>query len=240
MSIQPMDLYGRALQDYFNGDHTATMIMHRDDGQKVELPSKVFFQEPTEFSKVEQLALDLCFGKILDIGAGTGSHSLVLQNRGLEVYAIDISPEVVEIMRKRGVKKAECDDIFKFLGGRFDTLLMLRHGIGMVGTITGLKIFLDHAHSLINPQGLLIFDSLDVRCTQDTGNLAYQESNKLKNRYIGEIHLQWEYKGQMGEPWTWLQVDPETLSDEASKTGWFTEIVHQEPWGDYLAKLTEK
>jgi SAM-dependent methyltransferase len=238
--LHSKDLYGQALVDYFNGDHSATMIMHRDDGQKVELPSKVFFQESTEFSRIEHMALDLCFGRILDIGAGAGPHSLVLQDRGLDVYAIDISTEVVEIMRKRGVKKAECYDVFKFHGGRFDTLLMLRHGIGMTGTITGLGMFLDHAHLLINPKGQLIFDSLDIRCTKDPDNLAYQESNKLKNRYIGEIHLQWEYKDQMGESWTWLQVDPETLSDEALKAGWFTEIIHQEPWGDFLAKLAEK
>lgn len=240
MSMQSMDLYGLALRDYFNGDHSSTMIMHRDDGFKVELPIKVFFAEPQEFSKIEQLALELCFGQVLDIGAGTGRHSLVLQKKGLDVHAIDISEEAVEIMKKRGIKKAECKDIFEFHNGKFDTLLLLMHGIGMVETITGLNKFLNHAHVLIKPNGQLIFDSLDVRCTNDPGNLAYQENNKLKNRYIGEIHLQFEYKGQMGKPWIWLHIDSETLNNEALKTGWNCEIVYQEPSGDYLIKLTEE
>lgn len=240
MNKQSMDPYGLALRDYFNGDRSSTLILHRDDGREFELPAKVFFAEPPEFTKIEKLALELCFGHVLDIGAGTGRHSLELQNKGLNVYAIDIAAEAVEIMKKRGVKKVECKDIFAFNNGQFDTLLLLLHGIGMVETIAGLNKFLKHAHSLIRPNGLLIFDSLDVRRTDDPANLAYQESNRLKNRYIGEIHLQFEYKGQKGDPWIWLHVNPETLYHEASKAGWVFEMIYEEPWGDYLAKLTEK
>ncbi len=75
---QSQDLYGQAQRDYFDGYHSATMIMHRDDGLKVDVPSKIFFQESPGFSRIEHMALDLCFGRILDIGAGTGPHSLVL------------------------------------------------------------------------------------------------------------------------------------------------------------------
>lgn len=204
-----MGPYGLALMDYFNGDHAATLIMHRDDGCKFDLPAEIFFTEFPEFSALEKLALEMCFGDVLDIGAGTGRHSLELQKRGLNVHAIDIAPEAVAIMKKRGVKKVTCTDIFAFHSGRFDTLLLLLHGIGMVETIDGLRRFLAHAHSLLRPGGLLIFDSLDVRCTDDPVNLAYQEENRRKNRYFGEIHLQFEYKGLKGAPWIWLHVDPE-------------------------------
>jgi SAM-dependent methyltransferase len=234
-----MDLYGIALRDYYNGNHSSSMILHRDDGYKAELPAKVFFAELPEFTRIEKLALDLCFGEVLDIGAGTGRHTLELQKRGKKCLALDISAEAVEIMRRKGVERAECTDIFDFNGTRSDTLIMLLHGIGMVETISGLGKFLNHAHNLIKPGGCLIFDSMDVRCTEDPGNLSYQESNKTKNRYFGEIHLQFEYKGKMGRPWIWLHVDPEKLEEEALKAGWKCEILIKEQWGDYLARLTE-
>jgi SAM-dependent methyltransferase len=160
-----------------------------------------------------------------------------LQNKGLNVVAIDISPEAVEVIKKNGIKNAECIDVYEFKGQKFDTLLMLMHGIGMTENLVGLNRFLNHAHSLINPNGQLLFDSLDVRTDPD---LDYQKRNKALNRYFGEIHMQFEYKGIKGEPCIWLHIDPETLTIEALKAGWACEIVYKEPRGDYLAKLTEK
>lgn len=238
MSGQSMDLYGRALLDYYNGEQNAMIIMRRDDGFSAELPLRVFFARPAEFSHIEQLALEMCRGDVLDIGAGTGRHSLALQQRGLNPYAIDISAGAIEIIRRNGVSGAECADIFKFNKGIYDTLMMMLHGIGMTETLDGFTKFLHHAGTLLRPGGQLIFDSLDVRCTADAGNLAYQKSNIRKNRYFGEIHLEFEYKGIKGKPWIWLHIDQETMTERAHNAGWKAEIVHTEAGGDYLARLT--
>ncbi len=238
MSEQSMDLYGQALLDYYNGEQNTTIILRRDDGFSAELPLKVFFARPAEFSRIEQLALDMCRGDVLDIGAGTGRHSLALQQRGLNPYAIDISAGAVEIIRRNGMKRAECADIFEFNNGTFDTLMMLLHGIGMTETLDGFTKFLHHARTLLKPGGQLIFDSMDVRCTEDAGNLAYQESNIRKNRYFGEIHLEFGYNGMTGKPWKWLHIDQETMTERARIAGWNVEIVHTEAGGDYLARLT--
>lgn len=232
-----MEPYGLALIDYFNGDHSATQVFHRDDGIDFEMPISVFFRGDQDFSSIERAALDLCRGKILDIGAGSGHHSLALQDRGLDVVALDISPEAVDIMMRRGVRNIRHADIFELEGGKFDTLLMLGHGIGMVGDLAGLRRFLERARTLLSPTGSLVFDSLDVRCTSDPVHLAYHESNRKKNRYIGEIHFQIEYKGRRGKAFSWLQIDPETLCAETMSSGWSVEIVCQESWGDYLALL---
>jgi SAM-dependent methyltransferase len=232
-----MEPYGLALMDYFNGDHSAKQTFHRDDGIDFEMPISGFFRGVQEFSRIERAALDLCRGKVLDIGAGSGHHSLVLQERGLNVVALDVSPEAIEIMKRRGVKTICHADIFELESGTFDTLLMLGHGIGMVGDLSGLRRFLVRARTLIGPGGILVCDSLDVRCTSDPVHLAYHDSNRKKNRYIGEIHFQIEYKGKSGKPFSWLQLDPETLCREAMSSGWSCEINCQEPWGDYLAQL---
>ena len=238
MNPQAMDLFGRALRAYIEGDAGAELTIRRDDGQESALPVSFFFRERSEFTPLENAAIDSCRERVLDIGAGTGLHSLVLQQRGLPVTAIDISPHAVDVMKQRGVREVHCADVLEFQGRGFDTLLMLGHGIGMVETIAGLDRFLAHARRLQSDDGQLLLDSLDVRMTDDPGNLAYHEANRQAGRYIGEIRMQLEFQGEKGLHHGWLQVDPETLQERAELAGWKREVVHQDKAGNYLARLT--
>ena len=94
----------------------------------------------------------------MDVGAGTGLHSRVLQQKGLPITAIDINPHAVSIMRQQDLMDVHCTDIFEFQGGRFDTLLMMGHGIGVVETIAGLDRFLAYAHDLLSEDGQVTLD----------------------------------------------------------------------------------
>jgi 2-polyprenyl-3-methyl-5-hydroxy-6-metoxy-1,4-benzoquinol methylase len=154
MNPSAMAPYGLALRDFFNGDRQAAVTIRRDDGYVSEMPVDIFFRQPSDFSPLEQAALALCRGHVLDVEAGTGCHSLALQEQGLQVMAIDISPHAVEIMRARGVHHVECIDIFDVKSTSpqpFDTLLLMLHGIGMVETLAGLDRFLHHARGLLSP-----------------------------------------------------------------------------------------
>jgi hypothetical protein len=232
-----LDSFGRALRACFEGDITAELTIHRDDGRKIPLPVAWFFREPSAFTPIETAAIERCAGRVLDVGAGTGLHALVLQEKGLGVTAIDISSQAAHIMEQRGITNVHCMDVFDFQGGRFDTLLMLGHGIGMVETITGLDRFLAHARYLLVDRGQLLLDSLDVRITDDSGNLAYHEANRKAGRYIGETRMAFEFNGTMGPVCGWLHVDPNTLAEHAESAGWQTEILHRLASGDYLARL---
>jgi 2-polyprenyl-3-methyl-5-hydroxy-6-metoxy-1,4-benzoquinol methylase len=240
MKDNPMTLYGQALQDYYKGDHSATLQVVRDDGLEADIPVRIFFRDEDEFSYIEQLGVGLCQGKILDIGAGAGIHSLYLQKKQMNVTAIDISPEAVEIMKTRGVVNAECHDIFDFSREGFDTLLLMSHGIGITGTVDGLQKFLKLAYKITTHTGILLFDTLDVRYTEDPKHIAYHEKNKKSHRNMGEITMQFSYKGIKGAMFSWLHLIPETLIMESDKAGWNCEIVHREPTGDYLARLSKK
>jgi SAM-dependent methyltransferase len=90
--------------------------------------------------EIERKALDMATGKTLDVGAGSGCHSLVLQEKGIDVTAIDISPLSVETMKERGIKKVMEQDFFT-MQGKYDTILMLMNGIGIVGTLERLPKF---------------------------------------------------------------------------------------------------
>ncbi len=237
MDTDAMELYGEALRDLFNGDLSTRITVHRDDGLTDPMPMAAFFCKPADFSILEQTALKLCRGDVLDIGAGAGRHSLALQERGLSVWAIDVSPQAVAIMRERGVQQVRCIDVFELDGRRFDTLLMLMHGIGLVRDLPGLDRFLRHVHKLIKPGGQIVLDSLDVRCTEDPRHLAYQETNRRTGHYFGEIRMQFEYQGRTGPVFSWLHVDPQTLTTHAQEAGWRCQVICQEENGDYLTQL---
>ena len=238
MSRESMRPYGAALLDYFNGDRGAALSYERDDGSVWEEPVSVFFRPPAEFFRLEHTALGLCRGDTLDIGAGAGVHSLVLQERGMDVTAIDISPEAVAVMSKSGVVNPRCADVFNFSGKRFDTLLMLGRGIGMVGDLKGLAYFLRDVRRLLKSGGQLILNSCSPAPPPVPEEVSRPGVNVAAGRYIGEIGLRLFYKGIEGAPFSWLHVDPETLSGYAFKAGWQTEIVEREEDGNYLARLT--
>ncbi len=239
MNPQSTEPFGKALLAYFEGDEGARLIVRRDDGIEAPLPASHFFREESSFTGIEKKALALCRGRVLDVGAGSGLHSLALQVKGYEVTSLDISPDAVNVMKRRGLKDVRCAEVFSFHGGQFDTLLLLGHGIGMVETVDGLTRFLGSAGDLLSDGGCVILDSLDVRATDDPANLAYHEMNRNAGRYIGEIRMLFEFRGVAGPFCGWLQVDAGELAKHAGAAGWRCEIMHKERTGDYLARLSK-
>jgi len=238
MESPSLELYGRALMDYLDGDSEVVITIRRDDGVGADLPAAYFFRTGAGFTPIDSIALERCRGAVLDIGAGAGCHSLILQERGLHVTAIDSIPHAVKVLKRRGVNDVRCEDIFRFENDPFDTGLMLGHGIGITGDLAGLDRFLEKMLGLIKPGGRLLVDSLDVRVTGDQSSLAYLEANRRAGRYRGEIRMRFEYRGQAGSLMNWLHADFDTLNEWAAAKGWKCGRLREESTGEYLACLT--
>ena len=148
---------------------------------------------------------------MLDVGAGTGIHSLYLQKNGFEVCAKDISPEAVSIMKDRRITDVRLSDIMTFEDELFDTMLMMGHGIGIVETLDKLDAFLQHAHTLITKGGQILLTSHDFRDTNDPKYFAFHQRITESGRYVGEIQMSIEYKDIRGPIFNWLQVDTKLL-----------------------------
>lgn len=233
-----MTPYGRALLNYHRTAVDAPFVLQRDDGFTATVSVGAFFDD-SYFSELEQGALALCRGKVLDIGAGAGRHALELQRRGLQVWAIDILPEAVLVMKERGVRETLLGDVMAWEGPTFDTLLMLMNGIGMVGTPSQLDGFLAHATHLVAEGGCLLCDSIDVSKTTDPLHVRYREKNLLKKRYPGQQFYTASFENKASALFPWLHLDFATLDAHARKNRWAAELVHSCEDGRYLARLTK-
>ena len=112
-------------KQYIYNNYTEDIVTWTNISDKDCLPMPYLFRNYTEMPKLEQKALQLAKGTILDVGCGSGSHSLYLQEqKGLKVKAIDISKGAIKACKKRGVKKAKVKDVLKE-NKTYDTLLLL-------------------------------------------------------------------------------------------------------------------
>lgn len=227
--IAPWLPHGRALLDHLEGDGEAAVTVHGEAGDADIIPAALFFREPAEFSALDAAALELCRGRILDVGAGAGCHALALQGRGLAVTAIDILPQAVEVMRRRGVADARCTDLERLRARPFDTLLLMMNGIGMAARVEAIPRFLGGLRRWARPGGQLLLDSFDPR--------TEAEAAAAVSPYPGELAFQLEYRGERGPWYRWLFVDFETLARQAAGAGWTAEAIWREADGHYLARL---
>lgn len=234
-----MKPHGRALLDYLNGETSAQIVLAREDGKRMDVPVSLFFRGPSEFLALDLAAIEVCRDRVLDLGAGAGSHSLALQERGLSVFALDFLPEACVAMRRRGVREVHCAHLADFDAEPFDTILMMMNGIGIVETVAGLRLFLDDIRRLLRPDGQIVFDSADLRCGADLDDQAYQDANRRAGRFWGEYRFHLEYRGETGPEFGALFVDSDRLRAEATNAGWHCDILFRDKEGAYLARLTQ-
>jgi SAM-dependent methyltransferase len=211
--------------------------VHVDDGTEEFLPAAHFFRTIGDLSFLEETAVSLCRGRVIDLGAGVGTHALALQDRGLEVCAVDVSPLAVGIMQSRGVRDPRLGNLFDFDGGDFDTVLMMMNGIGAVGDLVGLDRFLKYAHGMIGAGGQILTDSTDFGRSTDVAERMGMQKRRDEGRYPGEVRFRMEYRGRSGSTFPWLFVTPETLGEHAARAGWISQVVYEDDNGEYLARL---
>ena len=228
---------GRAIADYHAAGKASRLRVFSPMFDEDEIPVPDLFRTFDEMPAIEQEALQAASGAILDVGAGAGCHSLALQAMEKRVTAIDISPLAVASMRLRGVKDVLEQDFFT-LDGQFDTILMLMNGIGIVGTLSRLPAFFMQVDHLLAPGGQVLCDSSDL-C------YLYEDEDGIIDLtgvegYYGELTYQMQYKAVKGEPFPWLFIDPETLSEQAAAHGFYCDILVRGPHYDYLARLTRR
>ena len=232
-----MDPMGRAIADYWKTGTADRLRVFSPMFEEDEIPLQTLFRKYEDMPEIERKALDMAKGKTLDVGAGAGCHSLVLQEKGIDVTAIDISPLSVETMKERGVKKVFEQDFF-LLEGQFDTILMLMNGIGIVGTLERMSEFFRQLDKILAPRGQVLCDSSDISYVFEDENGMISIPNEMD--YYGEHTFRMQYKDTVGESFDWLYIDADTLRQKADRCGYVVEVVAEGDHYDYLARITKK
>ena len=232
------DLMGRAIWDYYYQENSEDLQTETSISEMDDLPVSYLFRDYQDMNALEKKALDLSFGKVLDVGSGAGSHSLYLQNeRKLEVTALDISPKSIEICKARGVKNAICEDLLQFSEKNFDTVLLLMNGTGIFQSLEHIDQYLQKLKSLVAENGQILLDSTDILYMYDQdedGGVLVPATG-----YYGELDYYLHYKGESEEPMKWLYLDFDTLENAAIANGFKIQKIEQLE-DSYLAQLTLK
>ena len=126
-----MDVFGNAISDFYKTGKADVLWLHNSYDEPEEMPIDVFFRDEEDMPEIELKALSLCKGKVLDVGAGVGSHALLLEKKKIDVTAIDISPIAVQIMQERGVRNPQLQDFFQ-VKEKYDTLLFMMNGMWLM------------------------------------------------------------------------------------------------------------
>lgn len=229
------DPFESAFYNFLKGDSSSSVLVHCNKGEDEIIPISYFFRDYNEMPELEKKALSLCTGKILDIGAGSGIHSLYLESQGMDVTSLDIKPGFVDVMRKRGLSKVIESDIFDYKEGEWDTLLMLMNGIGFTMNFEGLKKFLKQAKELLAPGGQLLLDSSDLLYLYEDEDGGY--TINLNDNYYGEVEYIIEHNGVVGVPFNWLYIDFDNLTMCAEELGFRCDKIFEDDHFNYLARL---
>lgn len=219
-----MDLFGEALRDRLKGSGRR-LVIEREDGYTDEDSLDSYFAPPDEFPDCEKLALGRARGRVLDIGVGPGRVALHLQDQGLEVTGVDLSEEVLEIARGRGVKNAvrmsACD--LRFPKDSFETVIAFGNNFGLCGSPEGVMSMLLRLREITTEDGIFLAESIDPLNTTRQEHLRYHEYNRSRGKMQGNVRMRFVYKEMVGEWFDLLLVTPTEMKILAERTGWSVE-----------------
>jgi len=233
--LNKKDLFGKALYDYWFDHSPEDIITWTNLTPQEILPVSYLFRDFDEMPVTEQKALKMCRGKILDVGAGSGSHSIWLQEQGQNITAIDFSAFGHKVMKDRGLKDVVLQNFFSYEKKKFDTILLLMNGVGIVGKAKYAHRLFQQLDKLLLPEGQALIHSSDLKYLYEL-----EQGYRLpKGSYYGDLKFHISYKNET-EYFDWTYLDEETLTAVGEQNGFFAEKIVTSEYGDFLMKMFRK
>lgn len=236
---QTTDPIGSAILDFLLDKSATNILVESNLTEDEEIPVPYLFRTQEELPEKEKIALSKVRGRILDVGAGSGAHSLILQQANQNVVAIDISIKCCEAMKLQGIKHVVCEDFFNYQDSeKFDTILLLMNGFGIAGTLDNLENLLKQCKSLLKPGGIIIGESADILYLfeEEDGSCSID----INSNYYGEMSYRMNYKNEVGNWFPWLYVSADLLIDASNKIGFEQIEINHGTEDDYIICLQLK
>lgn len=228
-----MDVIGTAMLQFQETRQDRMLEISINGVVDESMPVSYFFRMPGTMDGLEQYALEHSHGKILDIGAGAGCHSLALEASEHSVTPIDLSVNAVAVMKNRGLDAAHVADIHSY-SGEYDTMLLLMNGLGIGRTMNGTIALLSKLRELLAPGGQIFGDSTDIRYMFDFAELNDQDP------YYGEVSFGVSCEGIGSQSFPWIFIDPNALMLACEQADLNCEIIGSDDGFHYLARMTAR
>lgn len=224
------DIFGLAVESYYSNKDRTPILVHNDNFYDDKIPVEYLFRSYDQMPELEQIAIDFCKGKVLDVGCCAGSHSLELKAKGHEILPIDVSKKCIETCQKRGLKEAKHIDFFELKDQSFDTILLLMNGIGIAQSLRHLPVFFEKLKNLMHQESQVLLDSSDL--------IFLFEGEVLDDDpYYGEMVYTTSYKNQVSNVFSWLYLDFDSLKAAANEHNLSCKLVFKDDHYGFLAKL---
>jgi SAM-dependent methyltransferase len=216
------DAFGRELYDYMLGNNHCEVI-ERDDGYLDVNDDLVEYFEPYDnWPLHHRMAMRYIKGRVLDVGCGAGRHAVYLQEKGLDVIGVDISPLAIKVSRMRGLRDARVMSITDITPdlGKFDSVVMLANNFGLMGNPRRAKWLLKRFQNVTTDDARILAETTDPRATRDPVHKRYQQRNRDNGRMSGQVRLRLRYR-QYKTPWfDYLLVSKKEMREIVEGTGW--------------------
>jgi len=224
MLISMVDIFGKILKGYLNGD-TPFYNIRRGDGNYCCIDTSNYFTNYQDWSNCEkEIISNYAQGRVLDVGAGAGRHSLFLKNRGLEVHSVDNSSFAVNLMKIRGLNNVHLMDLRKmdFPDAYFNSVLMISNDLGFAGSIKDTRKFLKNLFRIVKPDGKIIVTVRDPNryISKSQESFVYNNHERRLAKIVDKIRLRLEYKNELGDWFYSILASPEELKNLIKGTGW--------------------
>ena len=153
----------RLFSTILNGNEVPELTLEVEGGEAVPaMHREWFFPGFEQWDPWDQELLPLVTrGPVLDLGAGAGRAALFLQDRGLQVTAVEASPGAAEVCRRRGVRNLRLGDLSGPPSDRaWAAVLLLCGNLGLGGTWEGNRRLLARLAEITTRDAVLVGDSV--------------------------------------------------------------------------------
>ena len=218
-------------------------VDERDDGFVGIVASPRLYIPPyKDWPKHQKAGLRLARGKVLDLGCGPGRVALHLQEKGLDVLGIDVSPLAIKACKLRGVKKAKVMSVTEVTPklGAFDTFVMYGNNFGLFGNFKRARWLLRRFSGVMKEGGRIIAESTDPYRTDEPVHLAYHKRNLRRGRMAGQLRLRIRYL-TYATPWfDYLLASQEEMHAIVEGTGWRIARIFDSEGPQYVAVIEKE
>lgn len=228
LNLEVMDIWGRIYVDHWRGESHPHVFAREDGNSNVVDTAAGYFEAPR--GGADRNACEGLRGRILDLGCGVGSYSLLLERQGADVVGIDSSPGAIDVCAERGCRDSRVMDFddLRFEAGTFDVIICMGNTLGINQSPETLPRFLAKLRRLVNSEGRLLASVIDPLDTTDPKHLEYHARNRTEGRPPGLVRARMEYRGEVGAWWQlWLPTEGE-FEQAAVRGGWMVESMERE------------